>query len=152
MRVMTLGQLRGGLGADCTAALPTSDSVLCVIRGERGGWGKVLLSTLLRSALIAPGVYLAGGRGTRLALGSIAASSSITTFLFLWHLAHEQGARSTVIATSDVPQAIPAGTPATIESAAALDEPELVTNTEGPSMVAGTSGIGRARPHGYGYR
>lgn len=79
MRVMTLGEVKN---------LPSSESVLAALRGEPGGWGKVLLSTLLRSLLIAPGVFLAGGRGWKLAAGSLVASSSITTFLLIWHYAH----------------------------------------------------------------
>lgn len=101
MRVMTLGEIR---------QLPSSESVLSALRGEPGGWGKVLLSTLLRSLLIAPGVALAGGRGWRLVAGSLVASSSITTFLLIWY-ATAGRARIEAPATIDAtpsPQPLPA--------------------------------------------
>lgn len=99
MRVMTLGEVKN---------LPSSESVLAALRGEPGGWGKVLLSTLLRSLLIAPGVFLAGGRGWRLAAGSLVASSSITTFLLIWHYAHGVRGQSQ---TTEAPAPLPAPGP-----------------------------------------
>jgi hypothetical protein len=91
VRVKTLGALSGA-----PTDLPSSQSVLSVIRGEPGGWGKVALSTTLRTLLIAPGMWFAGGKGWRLWAGAGAASATITVFLFFWYAAQEQG-RSTVL-------------------------------------------------------
>lgn len=95
MRVMTLGGL-GAAVADAGATpvdLPSSQSVLSVIRGEPGGWGKVALSTTLRTVLLLPGMWLAGGKGWRLWAGASAASMTITVFLFFWYAAQERGRR-----------------------------------------------------------
>lgn len=82
MRVMTLGEVK---------SLPSSESVLAALRGEPGGWSKVLFSTLLRALLVAPGVWLGGARGGRLVAGSLVASTSITAFLFLWFVMQGEG-------------------------------------------------------------
>ena len=112
MRVMTLG----GLGAATTDVgatptdLPSSQSVLSVIRGEPGGWGKVAFSTILRTLLIAPGMWFAGGKGWRLWAGAATSSVTITVFLFFWYAAQEAGARS--VAVESEPAPLPEGTPA----------------------------------------
>jgi hypothetical protein len=65
--------------------------VLSVIRGEPGGWAKVLFSTFLRTLLLVPGMWFAGGKGWRLWAGAGAGSVSITVFLFFWYAAQENG-------------------------------------------------------------
>jgi len=96
MRVATLGQL----GAPGVSALdpadhdlPSSHSVKSALRGDPSGWFKVLGSTLLRSLLVAPGVWAGGARGGKLIGGSLIASLSITSFLFIWYGAQEAGLR-----------------------------------------------------------
>lgn len=105
MRVQTLGRVGVGVpeaGSEASPHLPSSESVLAAINGEPGGWGKVLFSTLLRALLVAPGVWLAGGRGGRLVAGSLVASTSITAFLFLWYSMH-RGGSSTAPAVAPEP-------------------------------------------------
>jgi hypothetical protein len=107
MRVMTLGQIAGGVG---TATLPSSESTLAAIRGEPGSWAKVLFTTTLRALIIAPGVWVGGGRGWRLVGGSLVGSVGITAFLFFWHLATETG-REEVTGGEPVTAATPAPGP-----------------------------------------
>lgn len=102
MRVKTLGALRGA-----PTDLPSSQSVLSVIRGEPGGWGKVLLSTSLRTLLIVPGMWFAGGKGWKLWAGAGAASATITIFLFFWYAAQEHGREAA--GSEPGANAIPAG-------------------------------------------
>ncbi len=86
-----LGQVVDDAGAITPRPpLPSSESVAAALRGDPGGWGKVAASTALRAVLIAPGMWVAGGRGWRLALGSLTASASITAFIFLFYRASEQ--------------------------------------------------------------
>lgn len=109
MRVQTLGALSETVpapGSSASPHLPSSESVLAAINGEPGGWGKVLMSTLLRSLLVAPGVWLAGGRGGRLVAGSLVASTSITAFLFLWYSMHRGGASSPAVTPEPAPGAV----------------------------------------------
>lgn len=68
-----------------TPSLPSSESVSAALRREPGAWAKVASSTMLRAVLIAPGMWVAGGRGWRLALGALTASVSITAFIFLFY-------------------------------------------------------------------
>lgn len=91
MRVMTLGQIASGVGGSTTPNLPSSDSTLSFLRGEPGGFGKVLTTTLLRALILAPGVWVGGGRGWRLVAGSLVSSLSISAFLFLWYSANGTG-------------------------------------------------------------
>lgn len=91
MRVMTLGQIASGVGGSTTPNLPSSDSTLSFLRGEPGGFGKVLTTTLLRALILAPGVWVGGGRGWRLVTGSLVSSLSISAFLFLWYSANGTG-------------------------------------------------------------
>jgi hypothetical protein len=79
--------------------LPSSASVLCALRGEPGGWGKVMMSTGLRALLIAPGMAVSGARGARLVGGSLLASATITAFLFIFYSGREQPAQNTTHAS-----------------------------------------------------
>lgn len=101
MRVMTLGSLpanrRNGMAMVEPEELPSSQSVIAYLRGHRGALTKVAMTTLLRTLLIAPGVWLAGGRGARLWMGAGAASATITTFLFFWYAAQERGRNKALI-------------------------------------------------------
>ena len=84
MRVQTLGA-----ALSTEPHLPSSESVLCMLKGEPGGFGKVVASTLLRALLVAPGVWFGGARTFKsVAVGSLVASSSITAFLFVWYAMH----------------------------------------------------------------
>lgn len=65
--------------------LPSSDSVQSAIRGESGALGKVVVSTALRSLFIMPGMAIAGVRGTKLVVGSLLSSATITAMLFLFY-------------------------------------------------------------------
>jgi hypothetical protein len=115
MRVMTLGQIAGGVGGSTTPNLPSSDSTLSFLRGEPGGFGKVLTTTLLRALILAPGVWVGGGRGWRLVTGSLVSSLSISAFLFLWYSAHESGRSAPAPAAEPeqpLPEPLPAAGPA----------------------------------------
>lgn len=72
--------LSGGAGQ-----LPSSESVNAVLRGQDGGWAKVVTSTALRAVLIAPGMAFAGARGWRLVGASMLGSATITAFLFVFY-------------------------------------------------------------------
>lgn len=119
MRVMTLGQL----AAPATPHLPSTESTLSALRGEPGGWGKVVSTTLLRALIIAPGVWVGGGRGWRLVGGSLVGSVGITAFLFLWHSMHE-GTQSTP--AEPQPQPVPAPGPDPVEGSAFTEEGALL--------------------------
>lgn len=43
--------------------LPSVTAAQAVLRGDPTGWGKVLQSVLMRSAIIAPALYVSGMRG-----------------------------------------------------------------------------------------
>ena len=73
--------------------LPSSESVNAVLRGEQGGWGKVVISTALRAILILPGMALSGVRGSRLLWGAGLSSATITVFLFIFYGAKCDGRR-----------------------------------------------------------
>jgi len=94
MRVGTLGALGDQIGcAPCggqrrnLGQLPSSESVQAVLNHEPNGWTKVVMSTVLRSVLIAPGVAVAGARGWKLVGGSLLSSATITAFLFIFYRA-----------------------------------------------------------------
>lgn len=114
MRVRTLGALAGA-----PTDLPSSQSVLSVIRGEPGGWGKVLLSTSLRTLLIVPGMWFAGGKGWKLWAGAGAASTTITIFLFFWYAAQEYG-RASVESEAAPTGALPAEGPVPVATGETL--------------------------------
>jgi|694.fasta_scaffold66028_8 hypothetical protein len=109
MRVMTLGQLAGD-----APPLPSSDSTLSLLRGEPGGLGKVVTTTLLRAVILAPGVWIGGGRGWRLVGGSLVSSLSITAFLFLWYSMHERPASAAP--SEPMPEPMPAEGPVALPS------------------------------------
>ena len=46
--------------------------------------GRFVAHVMLQALFIAPGVWLAGGRGWRLAVGSLAGSASLTLLTGLW--------------------------------------------------------------------
>lgn len=109
MRVMTLGRTPEGVrgvGLVEPEELPSSQSVIACLRGEPGAIAKTALTTLLRTALLLPGVYLAGGRGWRAWVGASAGSMTITLFLFFWYAAQEKGRKEALAASasSDAPR------------------------------------------------
>ena len=61
--------------------LPSSDAARCVLENKPGAVGQLALSTLLRSALIAPGMLLIGVKPGKALLGSVISSIFITTFV-----------------------------------------------------------------------
>lgn len=109
MRVRTLGGLGqnqiAGVGGPIT---PSTTAVLSVIRGEPGGWTRVFFATLMRAFLIAPGVWLAGGKGWRLWVGAGTASTTVTVFHYFWCAALENE-RLEALAASNVAPPAPAG-------------------------------------------
>lgn len=66
---------------------PSDDAGAKLLNGHKGGATQVLAYMLLRSAFIAPALYLAGTR-RRLVLKSVAASAGVTVFglLFLKYM------------------------------------------------------------------
>lgn len=136
MRVMTLGQVAGGigsLGAASAPNLPSSDSTLSLLRGERGGLGKVVTTTLLRAVILAPGVWVGGGRGWRLVGGSLVASLSITAFLFLWYSANGTGSAPSTQPSAAPPEPMPEPMPA--EGPVALPSDTGAESLEGFGMM-----------------
>lgn len=79
-----------------SSGLPSSDSALAVIRGEKNAWGRVVVSTALRALLIMPGVAFAGARGRELVMGSVLSSMTITAFIFFFYGAKCDGGGSEV--------------------------------------------------------
>lgn len=109
MRVTTLGATRArrGTGLVEPEELPSSQSVIACLRGEPGALAKTAMTTLLRTMLLLPGVYLAGGRGWRAWVGASAGSMTITAFLFFWYAAQERGRRDALRAPAPAPQLEP---------------------------------------------
>ena len=108
MRVRTLG----GLGQQQIAGIagpitPSTTAVLSVIRGEEGGWARVFFATLMRSFLIAPGVWLGGAKGWRLWVGAGVASTTVTIFHYFWCAALE--AERVRSLTEPTPTSLPSG-------------------------------------------
>lgn len=64
-----------------SCALPSSDSAKRALDGEANGVRDLALSTLLRSALIAPGMMVVGIEPKKAVLGSVISSIFITTFI-----------------------------------------------------------------------
>lgn len=121
MRVKTIGAMDSG-------ALPSSKATLGAINGEPGGWTSVVMTTALRSLLIAPGVWLGGARGWRLVAGSLVASTSISVFLYLWHVMHPPGEAT----APGTPPAVPAPEP-------------IVTGDPTGQTISGTGSLRRLR-------
>lgn len=89
-----LGQV-SDMTAQTTPQLPSSESVVSALRGEKNGWGKVVISTGLRAVLIMPGLALAGARGRNLIWGSLLSSTTITAFIFFFYSAKCDGTYAT---------------------------------------------------------
>lgn len=72
--------------ASSCATLPSSTAVADLLQGKPGAITHVVLSTALRAALIAAGLYTIGGiRDQRtLVRGSIGAALAIEVFVFFW--------------------------------------------------------------------
>jgi hypothetical protein len=68
------------MSGDCPTT-PSSASVCDVLTGKPGGIPKLAGHWLLRSALMMPGLYIAGVRDKRLITGALAGSTLITFFL-----------------------------------------------------------------------
>jgi hypothetical protein len=68
-------------GAD-RGSPPSTYAVLAVMEGEEGAWGRVALATGVRALAILPGLWAVGLRGWKLPGWSLAASTSITLWLF----------------------------------------------------------------------
>ncbi len=134
MRVMTLGQIASGVGGSTTPNLPSSDSTLSFLRGEPGGFGKVLTTTLLRALILAPGVWVGGGRGWRLVAGSLVSSLSISAFLFLWYSANGTGQAEPSTQTSAAPPE-PMPEPMPAEGPVALPSDTGAKSLEGFGMM-----------------
>jgi hypothetical protein len=111
--------------------LPSSSSVKAAIRGEPGGWFKVLASTGLRSLLVAPGVWFGGARGWKLAVGSLLGSTTITMFLFIWYGVQEVDA-TPVMPPLPPPQPQP-GNGGPVGPGLPPPEPNLVQTLQGLS-------------------
>jgi hypothetical protein len=74
-----------GLGKTTSGGdLPSSASAKAFLAGEPGGAGKLLLSTGLRSLLIAPGLFLVGIPWKKALLGAAISSLTISTFIIIY--------------------------------------------------------------------
>ena len=74
-------------------ALPSADSAREALDGKKGGVGKLVLSTGLRSVLIAPAFLLVGVKPAKAAVGSLLASTFISTFIVAYMAAKRQKRR-----------------------------------------------------------
>jgi hypothetical protein len=63
---------------------PSSYALVDLLEGRPGALARTVGLTAVRAGLIAPGLYVAGVR-ERLAVKSLAASTSITLFLLAWY-------------------------------------------------------------------
>lgn len=63
---------------------PSGYALVDLIEGRPGALVRTAGLTVLRAGLVAPGLYAAGVR-ERLAVKSLAASTSITLFLLAWY-------------------------------------------------------------------
>lgn len=79
-----------------SCALPSSDSAKRALDGEANGVRDLALSTLLRSALIAPGMMVIGIAPKKALLGSVVSSFFITTFIVCFMAANKGTARRRV--------------------------------------------------------
>lgn len=70
-----------GVGAVPMGSPPSTYAGHDVVTGKPGAIPKFAGLTLLRAALIAPGLYAAGVRGSRLATGSVLASVGVSVFV-----------------------------------------------------------------------
>lgn len=81
---MALGETKSGPSCYVDPnSPPSSYAVAAVYEGDPAGWAKVATATALRAIFVAPGLAVAGIRGRKLLVGSLAASAGITTALFL---------------------------------------------------------------------
>src|SRR5574338_916250 len=67
---------------------PSSYCALAVVEGHEGAIPRFALATVLRSLIIAPGLFAVGIRGKQAVFGSLAASTCISGVLLLyygWH-------------------------------------------------------------------
>lgn len=109
MRVGSFGQVTedagaapgGGITTTDHQPLPSSESVNAVLRGEPGGWTKVLVSTTLRALLVAPGMAMVGVRGWKLPAGALLSSATITFFLFIFYGAKVDGSQPLAASTEE---------------------------------------------------
>jgi hypothetical protein len=70
-----------GLGG---ASLPSGDAALRFVKGERGAIIDVASTTMVRSALIAAGLLVAGFRGTKLLKGTLGAGLAVEAGVLAW--------------------------------------------------------------------
>lgn len=61
---------------------PSSYAVASVYEGDPGAWPRVVTATAMRAFFVAPGLAVAGIRGKKLLVGSLAGSVGITAALF----------------------------------------------------------------------
>jgi len=66
---------------------PSSESACALLEGKPGGIPRFIGHWLLRSALIMPGLALAGVRDRRLITASLASSTLISLFLVIYSVA-----------------------------------------------------------------
>lgn len=70
-----------GIGAVPLGSPPSTYAGHDVVTGKPGAIPKFAGLTLLRAVLIAPGLYVAGVRGSKLATGSVLASVGVSVFV-----------------------------------------------------------------------
>lgn len=143
MKVRTLGRI-GSAAMASDEGPPSSQAILALYRGEPGALGKVVGSTMLRAALVSPGVlaaaYVGGARGLRLAgatvLGSLLASLGITAFLAGYYALRGVGpgtqAQPTVPPGPEAREAVDAQTAAAIAA-------QTAAQTSAPTAGLGTA-------------
>lgn len=99
---------------------PSTYAILAAIEGQPGAWRRVAVATAIRSAMIAPGLWIAGVRGWKVATGALAGSVGITAVLYAYYA---------LIRVRQAAAAVPATTSTTASTAT------TTTNGETPSSL-----------------
>jgi len=86
-------------------APPSTYAILAAIEGQEGAWRRVAVATAIRSLMIAPGLWIAGVRGWKVATGALAGSIGITAVLYAYYalIKARQAASATIPATATPP-------------------------------------------------
>jgi hypothetical protein len=78
------GSLGENPGSQCPAALPSGDAAMRLVQGKPGALLDVAATMLMRSALAATGLAVAGFRGNTLLKGTMAAGLAIEAGVLAW--------------------------------------------------------------------
>jgi len=72
------------------ASLPSGDAAIKLVRGDTGAVVEVATTMLVRGALVAMGLAVAGFRGMQILTGSVAAVIAIEAGVLVWAYRHKE--------------------------------------------------------------